>query len=154
MRWAQGWFQVSRKHLGRGWASRNLTLRQKLGLTFLLGWREVYPWISIQMVPVIVFTAWRVGGITRLDWLIWVFVLTTLFTLSVGPGQTLFAYRVGAPEVTRHGGWFWRYLLMSSLFYTEWKNIIARVAQIKELTGDRQWKVTPRATAPTEEPGA
>ncbi len=154
MRWAQGWFQVSRKHLGRGWASRNLTLRQKLGLTFLLGWREVYPWISIQMVPVIVFTAWRVGGITRLDWLIWVFVLTTLFTLSVGPGQTLFAYRVGAPEVTRHGGWFWRYLLMSSLFYTEWKNILARVAQIKELTGDRQWKVTPRATAPTEEPGA
>ncbi len=39
---------------------------------------------------------------------------------------------------------------MTSVFYTEYKNIIARVAQVKELMGERAWKVTPRSvtTAP------
>ncbi|MDT0164105.1 glycosyltransferase [Actinotalea sp. AC32] len=149
MRWAQGWFQVSLKHLRRGWASPHLGLRQKLGLTFLLGWREVYPWLAVQMLPLIAFLAWREGGIANLDWLISVFVLTSLFTLSVGPGQVLFARRLAVPEVRARARWFWSYLLLSSVAYTEWKNVIARVAQVKEAVGERQWKVTPRSARPT-----
>lgn len=148
MRWAQGWFQVSRKHLLRAWRSPALSLRQKLGMTFLLGWREVYPWLSLQMFPLVAFMAWREGGADRLDWLVPVFVLTTLFTASVGPGQTLFARRLAVPEIRRQPGWFWRYLLVSSFVYTELKNVIGRVAQVKELMGEREWKVTPRPTAP------
>ncbi|WP_201774787.1 response regulator [Demequina salsinemoris] len=144
MRWAQGWFQVSKKHLRRAWRSRTLTLQQKAGMTFLLGWREVYPWVSLQMFPLIAFLAWRDAGIEKLDWFIAIFVLSTLFTLTVGPAQTLFAWRLAAPDIRRHRAWFWMYLLFASLFYTEWKNIIARVAQVKETFGDRQWKVTPR----------
>ena len=98
------------------------------------------------------FLAWREGGIDRLDWLIPVFVLTTLFTTSVGPGQTLFARLRGNPEIKRQRFWFLRYLVVSSLFYTEFKNIIARVAQLKEFSGEREWKVTPRPVAnPTPE---
>ncbi|WP_432571975.1 response regulator [Kineococcus sp. SYSU DK005] len=145
MRWAQGWFQVSRKHLRRAWASPELTLRQKLGMTFLLGWREVYPWISLQAYPVVAFLAWRAGGPQNLDWVVPTFLLTGLFTCSVGPGQTLFARRLAVPEVRRQRGWFLRYLFVSSFFYTEFKNVIARVAQIKEFTGEREWKVTPRS---------
>jgi hypothetical protein len=37
------------------------------------------------------------------------------------------------------------YLVVATLFYTEYKNMIGRVAQIKELMRERQWKVTPRA---------
>lgn len=147
MRWAQGWFQVSRKHLLRGWHSRHMSLRQKLGFTILLAWREIYPWLSIQVIPLLAFFAWKAGGVTDLDLLIPLFVLTTLFTLSVGPGQTLFAYRLATPEIRRHRGWFVLHLVVSSLVYTEMKNVIGRVAQIKELTGDRQWKVTPRPSA-------
>jgi hypothetical protein len=147
MRWAQGWFQVSRRHLWRGWTSPRLSLRQKLGFTFLLGWREVYPWLSVQMVPLLAFLAWRDGGLGRLDWWISVFVLTTLFTSSVGPGQVLFARRLAAPEIRRRRGWFWSYVVVASLVYTEWKNVIARVAQLKELTGEREWRVTPRGAA-------
>ena len=86
-----------------------------------------------------------------LDWFIAVFVLTTLFTMSVGPGQTILAYRLAAPDVRKHAAWFWAYLALATVFYTEWKNTIARVAQIKEVMGDRQWKVTSRAakTSPT-----
>ena len=45
MRWAQGWFQVSCLHLWPILRSSALTLRQKVGATYLLGWREVYPWV-------------------------------------------------------------------------------------------------------------
>jgi cellulose synthase/poly-beta-1,6-N-acetylglucosamine synthase-like glycosyltransferase/CheY-like chemotaxis protein len=147
MRWAQGWFQVSLKHLLRGWRSPSLTLRQKLGFTYLLGWREIYPWLSLQVVPLVGFFAWRAGGVSRLNWLIPIFVLTTLFTLAVGPGQAYFARRLAVPDVRRRRGWFLRYLVVSSLFYTEWKNVISRVAQLKEMIGERQWKVTPRASS-------
>jgi hypothetical protein len=79
-----------------------------------------------------------------LDWLIPLFVFTTLFTLTVGPGQTVFAWILAAPEIKRHRSWFWWYLLVASLLYTEFKNVINRVSQLKEWARDRQWKVTPR----------
>ncbi len=150
MRWAQGWFQVSLRHLKQSLASPHLSVRQKAGFLFLLAWREAYPWVSLQMFPIIAYLAVREGGVNRLDWAVPVFVLTTVFTLSVGPGQALFAYLRGHESVKEHRSWFWWYLIIASVFYTEYKNIIARVAQVKELMGERAWKVTPRSvtTAP------
>lgn len=145
MRWAQGWYQVSLKHLVRALLSPRLNLRQKAGIFWLLGWREMYPWIADQVFPLIAFWSLKLGGVQNIDWLVPIFVLTTLFTLSVGPGQTALAYLLADPEVRRRKGWFVFYLAMSSLFYTQFKNTIARVAQIKELMRERQWKVTPRA---------
>jgi DNA-binding response OmpR family regulator/cellulose synthase/poly-beta-1,6-N-acetylglucosamine synthase-like glycosyltransferase len=147
LRWAQGWFQVSRRHFWRALRSRKLTLRQKIGVFWLLGWRELYPWISIQVFPLVIYWTVKYGGVEKLNWLIPIFVLTTLFTLSVGPGQTLFAYLLAAPEVRQHKRWFFSYFLFTSLFYTEFKNTIGRIAQIKELMGERHWKITPRARA-------
>jgi cellulose synthase/poly-beta-1,6-N-acetylglucosamine synthase-like glycosyltransferase len=145
-RWAQGWFQVSRKHLWSAFRSPNLSHRQKIGMGFLLGWREIYPWLSLQMIPVLAYKAYRDGN--HLHWVVPSLILATLFTVTVGPAQTLFAYRLAVPELRKHRLWFWTYLLVSSIAYTEWKNIIARVAQIKELFGEAHWNVTPRA-APT-----
>src|SRR5262249_32314363 len=86
MRWAQGWFQVTLKHLIGGLLSKNLTLRQKLGYFYLLGWRELYSWISIQIVPIIVF--WMTAyGPQHINWFIYIFILTTIVTLSAGPAQ-------------------------------------------------------------------
>jgi PleD family two-component response regulator/cellulose synthase/poly-beta-1,6-N-acetylglucosamine synthase-like glycosyltransferase len=145
MRWAQGWFQVSMRHLWRGLRSPHLTLRQKLGLVHLLGWREVYPWLSLQMFPIVAYWIWRDDP---LDWFVPIFVLTTLFTLSVGPFQTWFAYRLGHPSIRANRRWYWWYLLEASLFYTEYKNVIARVSQVKEALRERAWKVTPRSNPP------
>lgn len=149
MRWAQGWFQVSLVHTRRALRSPHLSTRQKIGFLHLLAWREIYPWLSLQMFPIVVY--WTVGAGRRLDWFVPIFALTTVFTLSVGPGQTYFAYRLATPEIRRHRRWFVAYLFVSSVFYTELKNVIARVAQVKELMGDRQWKVTPRP-GPDAEP--
>lgn len=144
MRWAQGWSQVSRRHLTVALRSTKLSTRNKFGTSFLLGWREVYPWLSLQMVPVVAFLAWRAGGPANLDWAIPTFVLTSLYTLTSGPVMVVFAWRLAAPEIRRRRGWFVAYLVVSTLFYTELKNLISRVAHIKELVGERQWIVTPR----------
>ncbi|GAC1640696.1 MAG: hypothetical protein NVS4B8_08450 [Herpetosiphon sp.] len=151
MRWAQGWFQVSLKHLRWGLTSPDLSLRQKLGFIHLLGWREIYPWLSPQVFPIIAFWLWHYGA-HSVKWLVPIWLLTTLFTLSVGPGQTLFAYLLGAPEIRKHRSWFVWYLIFATIFYTELKNQIARVALIKELMHERAWNVTPRVTSPKEAP--
>jgi CheY-like chemotaxis protein len=143
LRWAQGWFQVSLKHLRRGLVSPHLTIRQKLGLVHLLGWREVYPWLSLQVFPLVAYWVWRGDA---LDWRVPIFVLTTLFTLTVGPAQTLLAYRLAHPDIRAHRRWFLGYLGAATLHYTELKNVIARLAQLKELLRERAWKVTPRTS--------
>jgi cellulose synthase/poly-beta-1,6-N-acetylglucosamine synthase-like glycosyltransferase/GGDEF domain-containing protein len=144
MRWAQGWFQVSYRYLFLGMASRKLSLRQKLGLVHLLAWRELYPWIANQIIPIIIFWAIKFGGLTRIDWLVPVFVITTIFTLGTGPGQTVLAWRLANRSIRRHWRWFLYYLVMSSLFYTTFKNLIAVVAQVNEAMQQRRWMVTPR----------
>jgi cellulose synthase/poly-beta-1,6-N-acetylglucosamine synthase-like glycosyltransferase len=144
MRWAQGWYQVSLRHFFEALGSSKLSLRQKLGIFWLLGWREIYPWISVQMYPLIAYWTLKFGGLDKLNWLVPIFVLTTLFTFSVGPGQTLFAYLLGAPEIKRNKRWFLYYFFRCVLFYTEIKNTIGRIAQFKEMMGERQWKITPR----------
>ena len=147
MRWSQGWFQVSKQHLVSGMRSK-LSIRQKFGLLHLLGWREIYPWLSVQVLPVVAFWIYRGDA---LDWIVPIFVLTSLFTLSVGPAQTFFAYRNADPEIKRRKRWFLQYFFFSSLFYTEYKNVIARIAQVKEVLGDRDWRVTPRAKQAKED---
>lgn len=149
LRWAQGWTQTSRRHLAPALTSDLLGTRQKLGAAFLLGWAQLMPWITIQVIPILGFVAWQHGGLGRLDWLIPLFVLLTLFTFSVGAAQAIFAYILGDETIRRHRGWFVVYGLHSIIWFGEFKNLIVRVAQLKEVIGERQWRVTPRTTSQT-----
>ncbi|MEP9362868.1 glycosyltransferase family 2 protein [Nocardioides sp. CN2-186] len=142
MRWAQGWFQVSCRHLLPVLKSPVLNFRQRVGVVYLLGWREVYPWLALLAWPLIGFFAWRDGG---LDLSSPMFLALTLFVTVSGPLQTLAAYRLAAPEVRRHKSWFVAAALANLVFYTELKNIVNRVAQLKQLRGEHRWVVTPRS---------
>jgi cellulose synthase/poly-beta-1,6-N-acetylglucosamine synthase-like glycosyltransferase len=146
MRWAQGWSQVSLRYLGESLRNRRLTVRQRLGLVYLLGWREVYPWISLQIFPILGY--WFLRGSPPISWVVPVFLATTAFTFSAGLVQAWTAWRLAAPELRRHGRWFLVFGLVSQLFYTEFKNVVARTAHLKEFMGERKWKVTPRAARP------
>ncbi len=148
MRWAQGWVQVSMEHVKLAYRSKDLTVRQKLGIVHLLMWREVYPWLSQQLWPLLAFWAVRAGGVGQLDWTVPIFVATSIFTFSVGPLQTVFTYKLADPEIKQHKLWFWGYLLFTTFFYTEYKNLIARVAHVKQFMGESDWRVTPRSTDP------
>nr|WP_246096281.1 glycosyltransferase [Streptomyces botrytidirepellens] len=144
-RWAQGWLQVSLKYLWRAMRSPAFTFRQKAGLFVLLGWREVQPWLTLQILPVLLYAAWRAGGPGELDWAVPIGLLATLFTLSAGVVQALFAWRLAIPELRRRRAWFWRYLFVATFFYSHFKNIVARQALLKEVLRDQQWRVTPRS---------
>jgi cellulose synthase/poly-beta-1,6-N-acetylglucosamine synthase-like glycosyltransferase/GGDEF domain-containing protein len=144
MRWSQGWFQVSYRYLFPSLRSPNVTLRQKLGLVHLLIWREAYPWIANQILPIVIFWTIKFGGVNKIDWLVPIFVMTTIFTLGTGPGQTIMAWRLAHRDIRRHGTWFLYTILMSITFYTAFKNLISVVAQVNEALQQRRWMVTPR----------
>jgi hypothetical protein len=91
------------------------------------------------------FWAIKFGGVEKIDWLVPLFVMTTIFTLGTGPGQALLAFSLAHPDIRRHRGWFAYYLVMSSLFYTGFKNLVAAVAQVNEAMQQQRWKVTPRS---------
>jgi diguanylate cyclase (GGDEF)-like protein len=146
LRWAQGWSQVSWRYLRTALRNERLTVRQRIGLVYLLGWREVYPWISLQIFPILAY--WFLRGSPQISWVVPIFLVTTAFTLSAGVVQAWTAWRLAAPELRRHGRWFLVYGLVSQLLYTEFKNVIARTAHLKELMGERKWKVTPRKARP------
>jgi len=107
-------------------------------------WREMYPWIANQMIPIIIFWTLKFGGLNRIDWLVPIFVITTIFTMGTGPAQTLLAWRLAHRDIRQHQAWLLNYLVTSSVFYTAFKNLIAVVAQVNEAMQQRRWMVTPR----------
>jgi cellulose synthase/poly-beta-1,6-N-acetylglucosamine synthase-like glycosyltransferase/GGDEF domain-containing protein len=144
LRWAQGWFQISMKWVIPALRSRHLTLRQKAGMMQLLAWREAYPWVSMQIIPLIAYWAVRAGSLARIDWFVPLFVVTTLFTLGTGPGQILFVYKLADPQIRKHPSWFWFFVLTSTFFYAGLKNAWNRIAHLKEWQGEAAWVVTSR----------
>jgi cellulose synthase/poly-beta-1,6-N-acetylglucosamine synthase-like glycosyltransferase len=144
MRWAQGWSQTARRHVGPVLRSDTLTLRQRAGATFLLGWAQIVPWITIQVVPIAGFLFWRHRGIHGVAVLVPALIILTIFNFTVGPGQTAFAYVLGDQSIRRHRRWFFSFGVHSLIWFAEFKNIIARIAQLKELIGEHEWRVTPR----------
>jgi cellulose synthase/poly-beta-1,6-N-acetylglucosamine synthase-like glycosyltransferase len=145
LRWAQGWFQISLKWALPALRSPRLNLQQKLGMLQLLVWREAFPWVSMQIVPLVAYWAVQAGSLWRLDWMVPIFVVTTLFTLSTGPGQILFTYHLAEAQIKQQRRWFWTYLWTSTLFYSGQKNAWNRIAHIKEAMGETTWNVTARS---------
>ena len=104
LRWAQGWSQVSLRHLVTMVRNPGLTRRQRFGLLYLLGWREVYPWISLQAFPILGY--WFLRGSPPVDWFVPIFVFTTIFTTSAGAMQSCTAWRLARPELRKRRRWF------------------------------------------------
>jgi cellulose synthase/poly-beta-1,6-N-acetylglucosamine synthase-like glycosyltransferase len=147
LRWAQGWLQISLKWIRPALRSPHLSLRQKLGMLQLLALREAYPWVSIQIIPLIAWWAVEAGSLRAIDWFVPLFVVTTLFTLSTGPGQIFFTYLLADPQLKKHRSWFGFYVLASTFLYAGLKNAWTRIAHYKEWRGETTWIVTPRVKA-------
>ncbi|MCP3987698.1 MAG: glycosyltransferase [Actinomycetia bacterium] len=146
LRWAQGWSQVSLRHIAAAMGAAP-NARQRFGMAYLLGWRELYPWISLQMLPLLAYWWIRNDGV--IDWFVPIFVITSLATFMAGPVQVWYGWRLSHESIGQHRRWFWLLLISSLVFYTEIKNVVSRTAHIKEVMRDRQWKVTPRSSGPS-----
>ena len=145
LRWAQGWFQVSLQRILPALRSPKVSLRQKAGLLQLLVWRELFPWYSIQVIPILAYWIW-VYGWSHIDWMVPIFLATTIYTFSVGPGQILFAYLLSR-KVHIKKSWFFEYLFVSTLLYAPFKDTLSRISHLKEGMRERTWRVTPRLAA-------
>eukprot|EP00270_Netrium_digitus_P003476 TRINITY_DN14049_c0_g1_i1.p1 TRINITY_DN14049_c0_g1~~TRINITY_DN14049_c0_g1_i1.p1 ORF type:complete len:477 (-),score=45.23 TRINITY_DN14049_c0_g1_i1:354-1784(-) len=144
MRWAQGWFQVSMRHFVPAMTCHNLSIMQRIGMFHLFVWREIYPWVSLQILPLLAFLVYKENGLGSINWMDAIYLGSTLFTFSCGPAQIVFAYYVSNRSIRKRFGWWCLYLFFATVFYTEFKNVVARVAHIKEFMREKAWMVTPR----------
>ncbi|HET7487457.1 MAG TPA: glycosyltransferase family 2 protein [Acidimicrobiales bacterium] len=146
IRWAQGWTQVSRAHARRLAAAPGLSARQRLGALWLTRWRDVYPWVSAQMLPLVAYQA-LVAHRRNLHWFLLFFCVAMVFTSAVGPLQSVFARRLAPPHLrTRERRWWWwAYVLVWGAPYGEWRTAVCRAAHIRQFLGDHGWVVTSRA---------
>ena len=138
-RWSQGWLEVSLKYQKRFWKSSRLTAGQKLIWTHLLYYREVFPILSVQILP-IVFSNWLLTG--RVSFTDNVFLLlATGITFLSSVYKLLVTAKVGHCHYPKH--YFLQYALLTP-FYSLLKNMIAVVALYDHLHGKTDWVVTPR----------
>ena len=70
--------------------SGRLSARQKFGLFYPVRLARDLPWLSLQMVPIIAYWIVKSGGADRLNWLVPLFIATTVWTLGPEPAQTFF----------------------------------------------------------------
>jgi cellulose synthase/poly-beta-1,6-N-acetylglucosamine synthase-like glycosyltransferase len=145
LRWAQGWLQVTVRHQDAVWRSDVLDPQTKLYWTYLLGWREVFAPLSLQIVALL--AAARIVRI-KIRWFSSPYLVgTTVLTLVAGPALSAVAYRVALWRTKRSlRGWFVVFSL-SSLAYTTLKNTVAMVAMLRQALHKREWLVTPRPDA-------
>ena len=152
MRWAQGWFQVTLSHQAAIVRSPRLSGELKLYWTYLLGWRELFPVLSLQIFALLL-TNVLLGR--ELSWFYDPYlIITTTLTLIAGPIAAMMTWRVALESHRRElRAWFFIYAA-TSLLYTTAKNTVAMVATVRELLGERGWIVTKRAAAPRRTPPA
>lgn len=122
LRWAQGWTQVSLKHFWPLMTSKYFNLKQKFGVLMILFLREVYPWLSNQILVLI--TYWYCIG-KSVYWTIVIFLIISGVITVSGPFTSILAYRLSHPLVKKWD-WFLIYSVFSLFVFTEFKNIITR----------------------------
>ena len=144
LRWAQGWFQVSRAYSGAVHNSFTLSRRQRHGMSFLLRWRELTPWVGQLVVPLVALALVRAGGDLSRVPMTPLLVLLLLVGLVTVPAQSLLGWVNASPELRRRPWWFVLYFVVGVLGYAEWRNVVARTAHLRELLGSDEWIVTPR----------
>ncbi|MBE9067683.1 glycosyltransferase [Leptolyngbya cf. ectocarpi LEGE 11479] len=142
-RWSQGWLEVSLRYQKRFWKSSQLTFGQKLIWTHLLYYRELFPILSVQILP-IVFSSWLVTG--TISFTDNAFLLSaTVVTFLSSVYKLVVTAKVGHRHYPAY--YFIQYALLTP-FYSLFKNMIAVVALYDHLHGKTDWVVTPRDVVP------
>ena len=119
LRWAQGWFEVSLRHLLPLMLSCHTSVRQKLGFFTLLAFREVFVYFTFH--PIVLVVAYVLRDSSRGIDFFFLTVGATIF--SVGPIRVIAAYLLSRGEVSKHGSVFVLYGV-AQLFWSCYLNIV------------------------------
>jgi cellulose synthase/poly-beta-1,6-N-acetylglucosamine synthase-like glycosyltransferase len=138
LRWAQGWFQIARRHVAPVWSDDRVPLRQRFGVAWIFGAGALTAWIAALLLPLTI-EAW-ISPLTA--------SLPTRIFFTIGSFAFLFqagvAYRHALPP-TRRPAVFGAYVLATIVFYGYLRVALVRLAHIHEFAGRSEWRVTPRA---------
>ncbi len=139
LRWGQGWFQVSRRHLSVLVGNRSSTFRQRLGAGWLFGATVIMPWLAVFGLPFMILNA-LVSPSSQGSGLMRIFATlgTVSFILHTG-----IAYR-HAVASTRRPLAFGMYVVANLVFYAHLRVALNRLGHVHEMAGRKEWRVTPR----------
>ena len=138
-RWSQGWLEVTLRYQREFWSSRRLSFWQKVYWTYLLLYRELYPPITLQILPLILSLLLLQGSVPlKAHWYLW---STALITFASGPYQTLVAFKNAH---RRPRAWTAVEYALFVFFYVVVKNMISVVAIYDHLMKRTDWVVTRR----------
>jgi cellulose synthase/poly-beta-1,6-N-acetylglucosamine synthase-like glycosyltransferase len=144
LRWAQGWFQVARRHLPALVKDPQVTRRQRLGASWGFGAGSILPWVGAIPLPLTVYgwiaspsSAWQtVAGP--------LYVAGTVSFVAYAGVAYLHALPAGRrPQV------FAVFVLANFLFYAHLRVALVRLGHLHELAGRTEWRVTPRTVTPS-----
>jgi cellulose synthase/poly-beta-1,6-N-acetylglucosamine synthase-like glycosyltransferase len=150
LRWAQGWFQVTVRHQRAIWRSDRLSPAQKVYWTYVLGWREIYPALSLQVLSLLtadLVLARPIEWVTKPS-----LMISSVFTVLIGLLATVWTWKVSLQSSRDRGRRAYVLYAALSFPYTVARNGVALIATLRELIGYRRWVVTRRvATAAAPE---
>ena len=139
LRWAQGWFQVGRRHLGGVLSDPGISWRRRVGVFWLWGWGTILPWIGTLSIPITIH-GWLRHDPSRWSRLIGYILLfgTVSFLLHVGVAFRKAVTGRGQARV------FAAYIAANIVFYGYIRVALTRLGHIHEFAGRTEWFVTPR----------
>ena len=139
LRWAQGWAQVSSKYIKKCICSELLSIRQKLGLIYLLTWREFFPYMTFW--PLICVAAHIKSG----NHLVFKLLITLCgaIVFSFGICRVGVTYRVSKGPIKSNARAFILFALFSP-FYSIYLNYIQVCAHGRSILSINAWNPTPR----------
>jgi cellulose synthase/poly-beta-1,6-N-acetylglucosamine synthase-like glycosyltransferase len=150
LRWAQGWFQVTLRHQRAIWQTGRLSGPQKAYWTYVLGWREIYPALSLQVLSLLtadLILDRPIEWITKPS-----LMVSAVFTILIGLLATVWTWKVSLQSSRDHGLRAYLLFALFSFPYTVARNAVAMIATLRELVGFRRWVVTRRvASSPATE---
>jgi len=139
LRWGQGWYQVTRRHLIPVVTDRQIGLRQRLGAVWVFGVGTVMAWIGAFVLPFSI-AGWISSGHSstpRIASILFAFG-TAVFLVQIAV-----AYRHALPD-SRRLRVFGAYIVANLIFYAYLRVALVRLSHLHELAGMNEWRVTPR----------
>lgn len=144
LRWAQGWAEVSTKHVWNCMTSSHLSLRQKLGFVHILGWRELFPYMTFWPLLCVVGHVWRSGTLELV--LLWE-VLGGM-VLIFGFTRVAAAYALSRGSIGSNIGAFFLFSIWGMVFDV-YLNYLQVCAHGRSLLKANAWVATVREKTPS-----
>lgn len=139
-RWSQGWLEVSVKHFMQCVMSSNISSRQKIGVCYLLAWREYFTYFTFW--PLVCMISMFLRGNISFETL---FIIIGASVTAVGIVKPIIIYALAKGPIKREKGVApFVVFLFVSLFYSIYLYYIQIVSHGRHLVKINTWVATER----------